>query len=160
METLHSPWIKWRLIFHHWITNLTVGGLYKYTGEIWAIRSSKIQNWPSDQKHGSFKKSPIDRDFIGKNCRFYRLIADFFPSFSIFSARASTRRFFVDFSPIFRRYIGNFADFWPIFPLIDNQCRLSFRCRPISDISPKYRRHFPIFQSMPITNNNSNNKRK
>ena len=60
------------------------------------------------------------------------------------------RRFFGP-PPIFRRYIGDFADFWPIFPSIDNRCRLSFRCRPITDISPKYRRHFPIFQSMALT---------
>ena len=150
METLHSPWIKWRLIFHHWITNLTVGGLYKYTGEIWAIRSSKIQNWPSDQKHGSFKKLLIfskNRRFIAilsaKNGRFYWLIADFLPSFSVFSARASTHRFFGS-PPIFRQYIGDFANFWPIFPSIDNRWRLLFQCRPISDISP-------IFQSMLVS---------
>nr|CAN63198.1 hypothetical protein VITISV_035794 [Vitis vinifera] len=82
-----------------------------------------------------------------KNRRFYRLIVDFLPSFSVFSAHASTGRFFGS-PPIFRRYIGDFADFWPIFPSIDNRCRLSLWCRPIFDISPKYRRYFPIFQSM------------
>ena len=34
---------------------------------------------------------------------------------------------FIGASPIFRLYIGDFADFLAIFPWIDNQWRLSFR---------------------------------
>ena len=77
METLHSPWIKWRLIFHHWITNLTVGGLYKYTGEIWVIRSSKIQIWPSDQLQKNrwfFQKIGHISIKLPINRRFFRLL--------------------------------------------------------------------------------------
>ena len=64
METFRSRWIKSILIFHHWITNLTIGCLYKSTGEIWAIGSSKIQIWSLDEfsifsKKKSSKKSAI-----------------------------------------------------------------------------------------------------
>ena len=120
METLHSPWIKWRLIFHHWITNLTVGGLYKYTGEIWAIRSSKIQNWLSGQNHWSWEKSTIfsakNRWFFEKNRWSIGKIADFFNSSGGFFASASTRRFFADLS-VLHRYFANISAILPIFGL-------------------------------------------
>ena len=55
---------------------------------------------------------------------------------------------FIGASPIFHWYIGDFSHFLAIFLWIDNRWRLSFRWRPISDISSKYRRYFPIFQSL------------
>ena len=50
------------------------------------------------------------------------------------------------FFPIFRRKIGDFTDFSPIFPLID----FSSRCRPKTDFSAKYRPKKPIFCSLLI----------
>ena len=42
------------------------------------------------------------------------------------------------FFPIFRRKIGDFTDFSPIFPLIDFSYDFSSRCRPKIDFSAKY----------------------
>ena len=41
------------------------------------------------------------------------------------------------FFPIFRRKIGDFTDFSPIFPLIDFSSDFSSRCRPKTDFSAK-----------------------
>ena len=112
-----------------------------------------------------WKKSPIYRDFISKKSPILPINRRFF-SIHLRLLRACLhspmfRRFFGS-PPIFLRYIGDFTDFWPIFPSIDNRCRLSFRCHPITDISSKYRRHFPIFQSMltPLSRNNIWSKRE
>ena len=54
------------------------------------------------------------------------------------------------FFPIFRRKIGDFTDFSPIFPLIDFSSDFSSRCRPKTDFSVKYRPKKPIFCSLPF----------
>ena len=53
------------------------------------------------------------------------------------------------FFPIFRRKIGGFTDFSPIFPLINFSSNFSSRCRPKTDFSAKYRPKKPIFCSLP-----------
>ena len=52
------------------------------------------------------------------------------------------------FFPIFRRKIGDFTDFSPIFPLIDFSSDFSSRCRPKTDFSANYRPKKPIFCSL------------
>ena len=52
------------------------------------------------------------------------------------------------FFQIFRQKIGDFADFSPIFPLIDFSSDFSFQCRPKTDFSAKYRPKKPIFCSL------------
>ena len=66
------------------------------------------------------------------------------------SARQIHSRFFSDLS-VLHWYFADISAILPIFPSINNRWRLSFRCRPISDISSKYRRYFPIFQSLKTT---------
>ena len=85
---------------------------------------------------------------------FYRYLPIFYRYFfknSCTSARAPQSRFFggkIGFFPIFRRKIGDFTDFSPIFPLIDFFSDFSSRCQPKTDFSAKYRPKKPIFCSL------------
>ena len=72
METFHSHWIKSRLIFHHWITNLIVECLYKYMGEIWAIGS----NFKSFKKWAK-KIIDLSQFWLMIYCWFFQKISDF-----------------------------------------------------------------------------------
>ena len=82
---------------------------------------------------------------------FYRYLPIFYRYFfknSCTSARAPQSRFFGgknQFFPIFRRKIGDFTDFSPIFPLVDFSSDFSSRCRPKTDFSAKYRSKKSIF---------------
>ena len=85
---------------------------------------------------------------------FYRYLPIFYQYFfknSCTSARAPQSRFFggkIGFFSIFRRKIGDFTDFFPIFPLIDFSSDFSSRCRPKTNFSAKYRPKKPIFCSL------------
>ena len=95
------------------------------------------------------KISPIYR-------RYFRYIGDISPkkSSNFFPARVSlTCRFFDRYvvqAPIFRRNIGDICRFSTIFPANDFLQQKSLRSLPISDISPKYRPIYSIFQSLVI----------
>ena len=48
------------------------------------------------------------------------------------------------------RNIGDIFEKLSKYPSTDNRWRISCRSRPISDISPKYRRNFSTFQSLVV----------
>ena len=146
METFRSCWIKSTLIFHHWITNLTVGCIYKYMGEIWVIRSSKIQIWPSDQISKFSKKEPKESpiffkekkidDLSEKSVIFRRFFEILFRLLRV-SLHLRFYHWFIYLELIYRRYLSDFLDIFLIFLLFDNQCSILFRGHPISNILTK-----------------------
>ena len=81
---------------------------------------------------------------------FYRYFTDIFSKIPAQAHVLHSRDFSVEKSvfPIFRRKIGDFTDFSPIFPLIDFSSDFSSRCRPKTDFSAKYRPKKPIFCSL------------
>ena len=83
-----------------------------------------------------------------KNRRFFRAFFACLPFLMHACCHAWYFCWKISQSPKYRWY---FADFWAIFPPINNQWPISFRPHPISDISPKYWRKFPIFQTMILT---------
>ena len=103
METFRSRWIKSRLIFHHWNTNLTIGCLYKSTGEIWVIGSSKIQIWSLDEfSFFSKKRSKKSTIFsISSLCSVRRSMADLFFDLLV------PNRYITDISMIFLTFSRN-----------------------------------------------------
>ena len=80
----------------------------------------------------------------------YRYFTDIFSKISAQARVLHSRDFSVEnrFFPIFRRKIGDFTDFSPIFPLIDFSSDFSSRCRPKTDFSAKYQPKKPIFCSL------------
>ena len=79
----------------------------------------KLHGWNMAGKNRRFiaifwKNQRFIAILSAKYHRFYRLIADFFQSFSVFSARAFTRRFFADFS-VLHRYFADISAILPIF---------------------------------------------
>ena len=124
-------WIKSRLIFHHWITNLTIGYLNKNTSDIWAIGLSKIQIWHSDEFSKFSKKGPTK---IVNLSAIYRW---FFSISSRCSAYHSTTDLIIDLL-VPNRYIIDISNIFSKFFSFDNWCSKSFWDHPISDISEKY----------------------
>ena len=122
----------------HWFS--TIGS------QIWPLdvfTNTWVKSGPLDPQKSKFgrqikilkaaKKSLINRRFFGLPLRLLRACLHS----RLFSDLSVKRRYFADISAILL-----------IFSSINNPWRLSFRCRPISDISLKYQQYFLIFQSL------------
>ena len=81
---------------------------------------------------------------------FYRYLPIFFQKFQHKRACSTIAIFRWKnwYFPIFRRKIGDFTDFSPIFPLIDFSSTFSFRCRLKTDFSVIHRPKKTIFCSL------------
>ena len=80
----------------------------------------------------------------------YRYFTDIFSEISAPARVLHNRDFSVEnwYFPIFRRKIGDFTYFSPIFPLIDFSSVFSSRCRPKTDFSAIYQPKKTIFCSL------------
>ena len=90
---------------------------------------------------------------------FYRYLSIFFQKF-LHKRACSTVAIFGwknRVFPIFRRKIGDFTDFSPIFHLVDFSSDFSSWCRPKTDFSAKYRSKKLIFCSL-VKHHKLNNK--
>ena len=112
-------------------------------------------------QNSDYRYLPIFTDILPIFTDIYRYFTDILPIFTdilpIFFQKFLHKRAWSTvaifrwknrFFPIFRRKIGDFSDFSPIFPLIDFSSDFSSRCRPKTDFSAKYRPKKPIFCSL------------
>ena len=81
----------------------------------------------------------------------YRYFIDILPIFTDILPIFYRYFFKNQYFPIFRRKIGYFIDFSPIFPLIDFSSTFSSWCLSKTDFSAIYRSKKPIFLSLDVT---------
>ena len=95
-----------------------------------------------------YRYLPIFIDIYRYFIDIYRYFTDVFSEIPAQARVLHSRDFSVEksvFFSIFRRKIGDFIDFSPIFPLIDFSSVFSFRCWSKTDFSMIYRSKKTIF---------------